>query len=83
MQTYRFDTRISETGMISLPYMMPDLYGKEVELFIVVPQQEENMDFEKTKYDFQKFILSGPVMSDNQYQEFKQQREGFNLWRTL
>ena len=32
--------------------------------------------------DFQKFILSGPVMHDNQYQVFKQQREQFNLWRT-
>jgi len=69
--------------MISLPYIMPDLYGKEVELFIVVPQQEENMDTKKVKYDFQKFILSGPIMSDNQYQEFKQRREEFNLWRTL
>jgi hypothetical protein len=29
-----------------------------------------------------KFILSGPVMSDSQYQVFKQQREHFNLWRT-
>jgi len=33
--------------------------------------------------DFQKFILSGPVMSDDQYQSFKQQRQQFNLWRTL
>jgi len=33
--------------------------------------------------DFQKFILSGPVMSDSQYQVFQQQREHFNLWRTL
>jgi len=32
--------------------------------------------------DFQKFILAGPVMSDNQYQNFKQQRQQFNLWRT-
>ena len=32
--------------------------------------------------DFQQFILSGPVMSDDQYQDFKQQRQQFNLWRT-
>jgi hypothetical protein len=32
--------------------------------------------------EFQNFILSGPVMSDSQYQVFKQQREQFNLWRT-
>ena len=32
--------------------------------------------------DFQKFILTGPVMSDEQYTNFKQQRQQFNLWRT-
>ena len=32
--------------------------------------------------DFQKFILAGPVMSNDQYQDFKQQRQQFNLWRT-
>ena len=33
--------------------------------------------------DFQNFILSGPVMSDTQYQVFIQQRKRFNAWRTL
>ena len=32
--------------------------------------------------EFQRFILTGPVMSDNQYQDFKQQRQQFNVWRT-
>jgi len=32
--------------------------------------------------DFQKFILRGPVMSDEQYMNFKQQRYHLNLWRT-
>jgi len=31
--------------------------------------------------DFQQFILSCPVMSDEQYSSFKQQREHFNVWR--
>ncbi|MDR2962925.1 MAG: hypothetical protein LBU90_04745 [Bacteroidales bacterium] len=31
--------------------------------------------------DFQKFILSAPVMTDNQYSEFKQQRQQFKEWR--
>jgi len=31
--------------------------------------------------DFQKFILSAPVMSDNQYSDFKQQRQHFDEWR--
>lgn len=33
--------------------------------------------------DFQKFILAGPVMSNDQYQIFKQQRQQFNSWRSL
>jgi hypothetical protein len=31
--------------------------------------------------DFQKFILTAPVMSDEQYLNFQQQREHFNQWR--
>ncbi|MDR2147434.1 MAG: hypothetical protein LBE91_13340 [Tannerella sp.] len=32
--------------------------------------------------DFQKFILSAPVMSAEQYDKFKQNRKDFNQWRT-
>jgi len=32
--------------------------------------------------DFRKFILSGPVMSEEQYSDFNQKRKHFNLWRT-
>jgi hypothetical protein len=32
--------------------------------------------------DFQKFIRSAPVMSNEQYSAFKQQRKHFNQWRT-
>ena len=35
MQAYKFDLRISDIGTISLPRAIPDLYGREVELFIV------------------------------------------------
>ena len=49
MQTYRFDTRVSENGIISLPYNMPNLYGREVELFIVVPQEEKPKKTENTQ----------------------------------
>ena len=31
---------------------------------------------------FQKFLLSGPVMSDEQYEAFKEYREKINQWRT-
>ena len=32
--------------------------------------------------DFQQFLLSAPVMSDEQYNDFQQQRKHFNQWRT-
>jgi len=35
MQAYKFDIKISDYGIIALPYAIPDLYGREVELFIV------------------------------------------------
>jgi hypothetical protein len=31
--------------------------------------------------DFQKFILAGPIMSDEQYNNFNQQRIHLNQWR--
>jgi len=44
----------------------------------------ENSIAEKAKSevsDFQKFILSCPVMSEEQYDNFNQQRLHFNQWR--
>jgi len=32
--------------------------------------------------EFQKFLLSAPIMSDEQYNNFIQQRAHFNQWRT-
>jgi len=32
--------------------------------------------------DFQKLLLSGPVMSDEQYQQYIDNRKKFNQWRT-
>jgi hypothetical protein len=31
--------------------------------------------------NFQKFLLNGPVMSDKQFSEFKENRKLFNQWR--
>lgn len=32
--------------------------------------------------EFQELLLKGPVMDDEQYQEFLQNRKYFNAWRT-
>jgi len=39
-----------------------------------------NAETEKT--NFQEFLLKGPVMSDDQYSAFKENRKAFNQWRT-
>ena len=31
--------------------------------------------------EFQKFLLSGPVMTDEQYNQFRENRKTFNSWR--
>ena len=44
----------------------------------------ENNIIDKAKEeisDFQKFILTAPIMSDEQYLDFNQQRTHFNQWR--
>ena len=42
MQAYKFDIKISESGNIFLPYVVPNLYGREVELFIVPKEGNPN-----------------------------------------
>ena len=39
-----------------------------------------NTETEKT--NFQEFLLKGPVMTDDQYSAFKENRKAFNQWRT-
>jgi hypothetical protein len=37
---------------------------------------------ETERTNFQKFLLKGPVMSDVQYDVFKENRKAFNKWRS-
>lgn len=46
MQAYKFNITVSEGGIISLPYAIPNLYGREVELFIV--PKEKGKTIKKT-----------------------------------
>ena len=36
---------------------------------------------ERELSDFQDFLLTGPVMNEDQYQQFQKNRENFNKWR--
>lgn len=45
----------------------------------------ESLIENKSKSDnteFQNFLLQGPVMTDNQYKQFLENRKWFNQWRT-
>jgi len=46
MHAYKFDLKISERGTITLPYALPNLNGREVELFIV-PKEYEPIPIKK------------------------------------
>jgi hypothetical protein len=37
---------------------------------------------ESCKSEFQEFLLRGPIMSDDQYSIFKENRKAFNQWRS-
>ena len=39
-------------------------------------------DAAQEKTEFQEFLLKGPVMSDEQYSAFKENRKAFNQWRS-
>jgi Ca2+-binding EF-hand superfamily protein len=46
---------------------------------------DNNIDESKSeteKTDFQKFLLKGPVITDDQYDAFKENRKAFNQWRS-
>ena len=43
---------------------------------LVAEKAEEQLD------DFKKFLLNGPIMSDEQYKEYLEERKRFKKWRT-
>lgn len=50
----------------------------KADLALIAPENE----MEKDKRKFQDFLLQGPVMEDDQYQDFLANRKHFNVWRT-
>ena len=69
-QTYRFDIKVPENGIISLPYTVPNLYGREVKLFIVVPQEEKQEKITETKA--QEFVSRWAGFLKTENMDFKE-----------
>jgi formate dehydrogenase maturation protein FdhE len=57
------------------------LNSKEIEE-LIQKLIEKNSQQQKVKsFNFQKFLLSGPVMDDSQYQDYLEHKKHFNTWR--
>ena len=72
MQAYKFDTRISETGAISLAFE-PELFNKEVEIIILPkPSKSEVVNNQNVISDFiAKWAGAFPSMTDEEVDRAK------------
>lgn len=57
--------------------LSPSVINEIVKELIAMLKQNSN----KANTGFSSFLLTGPVMSDSQFEEYKKQREIFNKWR--
>jgi len=58
---------------------LQQLQQLKADLASIVKKEERKP---KEKNDFQEFLLTGPVMKEEQYQEWLANRKYFNAWRT-
>lgn len=63
-----------------LPFEEKRLITIELTRELALKKSEAEQD--KNLSQFQELLLHGPVMSDEQFQEFQAFRKQFNLWRT-
>ena len=51
----------------------------KADINLIMPDKETNPE----KFKLQEFLLKGPVMSDDQSQDFLANRKHFSAWRTI
>ena len=71
---------LSYEQLIKLILQLPK--SKLVQLRKILDGQTNETTKPLIQTDFQKLLLSGPVMNENQYQIFEENRKRFNEWRT-
>ncbi|MDR2145918.1 MAG: hypothetical protein LBE91_05605 [Tannerella sp.] len=64
MKQYRFDTRISDNGIFSLP-VDPALYNTDVEIIILPKKRKKMEDTDKNENNFKKWAGAFTVSSVN------------------
>ena len=70
---------LSYEQLIKLILQLPK--SKLVQLRKILDGQTNETTKPLIQTDFQKLLLSGPVMNENQYQRFEENRKRFNEWR--
>ena len=71
---------LSYEQLIKLILQLPK--SKLVQLRKILDGQTNETTKPLIQTDFQKLLLSGPVMNENQYQIFEENRKRFTEWRT-
>lgn len=64
--------------LIQILKKLPEDQKKRIKAELI-DQETKNRKIEKS--EFQKFLFKGPVMSDLQYKQFKENRKRMNQWR--
>jgi hypothetical protein len=56
--------------------------AKIIQLKAELSQKSINKENPTYEGDFQKFLLTGPIMDNSQYEHYKETRSRLNKWRT-
>ncbi|MDR3246812.1 MAG: hypothetical protein LBT50_10315 [Prevotellaceae bacterium] len=70
MQTYKFNTKISKEGIISLPFL-PLLYDREVEIIIVPKEKEREKEKSSASAFLEKWAGAFSDLKDADFDEVK------------
>ena len=65
--------------LIELIKQLPVNQIRQLKAELTLITAENNV--EKGTSNFQEFLLNGPVMEEDQYQDFLSNRKNFNVWR--
>jgi len=65
--------------LIELIKQLPVNQIRQLKAELTLITAENNV--EKGTSNFQEFLLNGPVMEEDQYQDFLSNRKNFNAWR--
>ncbi len=75
--------KIEDSYVTAFLAMLKKIKYVQVEEIRPSPNQKDVQPSTSELSDFQKFLLTAPVMSDEDYQFFIEKRQEFNKWKQL